>query len=344
MSPADVEDYSRFVFDRLVSTGRVLFGTPETCSDLVMQLQASGVNELACQLDFGVDVDAVLASLPNLNRLKERCNLDVDPGTKGFKTASVFPLTSQTTPPAGPSAERADRLNEVRGRCRNEIATADFYTRLRERGAKFEGAFQGIERLWRGEGEALRARQLARLAARGSGILHRPSRLPRRLVPGADRGPSGGHTVRIESGPLPTDRPQRFPCLRPPPARVWSHARLRSDPGVPADICEGDVRVYDEAGALVAEALGLRLRRTGRVSRPAAAPDPYDDWLYELRWQPGTRRQGQPATASPGSWLIFNDRSGVGDALAAVLEDGGTRVTSSCRVTPLPARTERGFR
>ena len=114
-----------------------------------------------------------------------------------------------------------------------------------------------------------------------------------------------------------------FRAFGRPPRRVWSHARLRSDPGVPADICEGDVRVYDEAGALVAEALGLRLRRTGRVSRPAAAPDPYDDWLYELRWQPGTRRQGQPATASPGSWLIFNDRSGVGDALAAVLEDGG---------------------
>ena len=48
-----------------------LFGTPDRCRELVHELSRIGADEIACLLDFGVDPDKVLASLPYLNELRE---------------------------------------------------------------------------------------------------------------------------------------------------------------------------------------------------------------------------------------------------------------------------------
>jgi len=55
-----------------------------------------------------------------------------------------------------------------------------------------------------------------------------------------------------------------------------------------------------------------------------------DDWLYEIQWQLKERgaaqRLSEPSLpASPRSWLIFTDSSGVGEALAALLSAQGDR-------------------
>ncbi len=51
-----------------------LFGTPESCGEMIATLQDIGVNEVACLIDFGVDQDLVLESLTHLNTLRERSN------------------------------------------------------------------------------------------------------------------------------------------------------------------------------------------------------------------------------------------------------------------------------
>ena len=48
-----------------------LIGTPEKCLPLVQRLSDIGVDELACFIDFGVDVDAVLEGLRHLHNLKQ---------------------------------------------------------------------------------------------------------------------------------------------------------------------------------------------------------------------------------------------------------------------------------
>ncbi len=47
-----------------------LLGTPETCRKTLAQLQRIGIDEVACLIDFGVDVDATLAALENLDRVR----------------------------------------------------------------------------------------------------------------------------------------------------------------------------------------------------------------------------------------------------------------------------------
>jgi natural product biosynthesis luciferase-like monooxygenase protein len=62
-----------FAFDRYFETSG-LFGTVDTCLATVERCKAAGVDEIACLLDFGVEKDAVLASLPHLKQVRDAAN------------------------------------------------------------------------------------------------------------------------------------------------------------------------------------------------------------------------------------------------------------------------------
>lgn len=76
-----IEDYTEeeltelvsYAFDRFFGNNG-LFGTPSTCLPMIERLQAIGVDEIACLIDFGVDVDAVLSNLHGLDTLKQLSN------------------------------------------------------------------------------------------------------------------------------------------------------------------------------------------------------------------------------------------------------------------------------
>jgi len=65
------EDLLEFAFERYFQT-TALMGTPETCAEMVAQLSAAGVDEIACLIDFGVERDATLAGLHGINTLRKR--------------------------------------------------------------------------------------------------------------------------------------------------------------------------------------------------------------------------------------------------------------------------------
>ncbi len=50
--------------------GKALIGSPESCAAVVDRLREIGVDEIGCFIDFGVNPDVVLASLPALDRLR----------------------------------------------------------------------------------------------------------------------------------------------------------------------------------------------------------------------------------------------------------------------------------
>jgi natural product biosynthesis luciferase-like monooxygenase protein len=58
-----------YAFERYFQTN-ALFGTSVTCQTLVDRLSKIGVNEIACLIDFGIDVDTVLENLHSLNILR----------------------------------------------------------------------------------------------------------------------------------------------------------------------------------------------------------------------------------------------------------------------------------
>ncbi len=68
----DMSALLEHAFDRYFDTAG-LFGTPERALDMVDQLSSIGANEVACLIDFGIETEKVLASLPHLWRLQELC-------------------------------------------------------------------------------------------------------------------------------------------------------------------------------------------------------------------------------------------------------------------------------
>ena len=86
----EVEAILDFAFDRYFENSG-LFGTPETCAVMVDRCKGAGVDEIACLLDFGVDTDRVLESLPLLKRVRDEANRGVGAEASGEGEPASFP-------------------------------------------------------------------------------------------------------------------------------------------------------------------------------------------------------------------------------------------------------------
>jgi alkanesulfonate monooxygenase SsuD/methylene tetrahydromethanopterin reductase-like flavin-dependent oxidoreductase (luciferase family) len=67
------DQMAAFAFERYYRTSS-LIGTPASCMKMVERLKAIGVDEVACLIDFGVEVDSVLESLEHLVVLRDLSN------------------------------------------------------------------------------------------------------------------------------------------------------------------------------------------------------------------------------------------------------------------------------
>lgn len=103
MSQQDMDDVLEFAFTRYFETN-ALFGEPEECVGMIGRLRQIGVDEVACLIDFGVDVDAVLESLSYLAMLKDQTSADTVASPAGGP--KVEPPTREQ------SAERASRQKQ----------------------------------------------------------------------------------------------------------------------------------------------------------------------------------------------------------------------------------------
>ena len=72
MSPAVLDSLVARSFDHYFDTGG-LFGTAEDGERLAARLAGSGVDEIACLIDFGVERELVLDALNHLDELRLRC-------------------------------------------------------------------------------------------------------------------------------------------------------------------------------------------------------------------------------------------------------------------------------
>ncbi len=99
MSPQDMDSLLDFAFNRYFETS-ALFGTVSGCAQMVRNLRAIGVDEIACLVDFGVDAEAALAALNQLNELKEISNVAGEAGTHSIFNVALRqqPSLMQCTP------------------------------------------------------------------------------------------------------------------------------------------------------------------------------------------------------------------------------------------------------
>lgn len=81
-TPDDMSALMEHAFDRYFETAG-LFGSPSKALAMVDRLKSIGANEVACLIDFGIDTDVVLESLPYLDQLRQMSNAANDLADEG---------------------------------------------------------------------------------------------------------------------------------------------------------------------------------------------------------------------------------------------------------------------
>jgi acyl transferase domain-containing protein/NADPH:quinone reductase-like Zn-dependent oxidoreductase/acyl carrier protein len=169
-------------------------------------------------------------------------------------------------------------LNAIEHALLDEMSPEDCYKTFAEMGLHYGPAFQGIERLWRKDGEALGQVRLGEhLALESHKYCFHPAFLDPcfQVLFGAIPQENGAARKGLY---LPVQI-ERVRFYRSPGHRVWSHVQLTH---ISANALEGHVRVYDEDGSPLMEFEGFRCQAVrGRRGDDA---DEVGDWFYEVKW------------------------------------------------------------
>jgi len=169
---------------------------------------------------------------------------------------------------AGTSGGLAGPL-DTRARCTARQTGAQFYAYHAARGNQWNGAFQAVVEVWRGEGEAVARVRLPDPAVGHQGDLFHPALLDgcaQAILAARPEVVEGADAAFVLGGI------GAYRLYRVPGPELWSHAWLLPDQ--PAGFGAGSLRIFDNEG-LVAEVDEMRLRYLmGRAPAPAPHTDP----------------------------------------------------------------------
>lgn len=215
-----------------------------------------------------------------------------------------------------------DALRLARERCASPIDVPELYRGFAALEVQFGSDFHSISQAWRGEAEAI-AKVIVDPARLGSAS---PYKLHPILLDGC---------LQVIAAAMPAEDGMRVLYL---PVGVgsctvygrvgntcWGHVVVHT---VTPGECRADMRVFDDAGTLVAELRELQLKRVSRGALGRIGEHWLDDCLYEMVWRPAapTGSRADP-TLAPRNWLLFGDQGGVAAGTAARLEARGDRCT-----------------
>ena len=234
---------------------------------------------------------------------------------------------------------RQETLAEIQARCPETISGSEYYAKLAESGVYYGPILKSITQLWRKGGDVLGELQLPE----GPDTEFSKYQIhPASLDACLQAAGAALATEAVANGKQGIFMPTRIDEINVhsrPGSHLWSYARVKERD---ADTARGDARLLDDDGHALVEILGLRFDSLEGAARRAVEEN-VDDWLYEFQWKekPRPKEQELKAEASSqlentsqvkcGTWLIFADRCGVGEALALQLEGQGARsILVSC--------------
>ncbi|HUE04268.1 MAG TPA: SDR family NAD(P)-dependent oxidoreductase, partial [Bryobacteraceae bacterium] len=241
----------------------------------------------------------------------------------------------RSIPEAPDGTLTTEAIEAIKARCKQEIEGSEFYRKLAEKGNQWGTSFQGVERIWRGDGEVLGRISLTE-AVRSDferyechpAVADACGQPVVATVPlERTEGPQGGAFV---GGSI--DEARLYTALRG--NHFWVHARLREESG-DSNILIGDLRVMDESLRVVMELRGLHLWYLNESATQGTA-----DWIYSLAFeavqeQPAFERSGdRQLPAESRRWIILADEQGIGARLGKTLEAQGDEVVCLYRKRP----------
>ncbi len=193
------------------------------------------------------------------------------------------------------SAMRTE-LATLRQECRAEISQAAFYQNLSARGLQFGARFLGVAKLWRGENKTLGQILLPEAIANET----HSYRIHPALLDACLQVIAADATVESTSEIFMPIGLESFRLLASPSSELWSCATIRPQAAPNADTRVLDFRIYTPASVLVAELLGLQVKRVKPEHLQRSAAN-FHDWLYEVKWE----AQPLPQISAPNVAVDF---------------------------------------
>ncbi|WEH32211.1 amino acid adenylation domain-containing protein [Streptomyces sp. AM 4-1-1] len=221
-------------------------------------------------------------------------------------------------------------FDAVAARGGRHLSAPDCYAELSALGYDYGPAFQGIEEVWTGEGEALARIRPPKVIGDGAAHHHvhpvlLDSCFQALLTAGLFTGPAGpvnaGGPGAPGTGillPLSVTDVHTSPVGDQP---LWAHAtvtRRRDDELV------GDIALYGDDGRPLGHIGGFRAADVEKASATVGLGT-IDNWLAEPTWTEAPAEVASAAAlSSPGTWLLLADGpGGVADALAELVTSRG---------------------
>ena len=219
------------------------------------------------------------------------------------------------------------------------VAIAPYYQTLSDQGLNYGPNFQVIRQLWQRSGQALSQISLADCSTTGSYALH-PA-----LLDGCFQTIGAAVQANLEKGtylPVGLDQLQFYSPLQ---QSGWCAVKLQqsesSQNGSSPKTLKADLLIWNEAGTLAAQIIGMTLKYIGNsvlqrlfgisieqlpVQQPKASETDSHDWLHELVWQSVPNTQPSlTSKQSPKVWLLFSDER-IGKRITTELRKQGDRV------------------
>jgi pimaricinolide synthase PimS1 len=196
-------------------------------------------------------------------------------------------------------------IDDVRRRCR-PAPGAELYAAFEKMGLHYGPELRGIERIWRGEGEALARIRLGAPKTQRQFVLD-PAILDCCMQAFAGCLPD---EVLGEALFLPVGV-RALRCFSAPPRarEVYSHVRLVSSSQTGKRRHTADLTILDDEGAVIAQMEGLTVMETNLRSE--------SDWTYRVEWETAAAEPAIP--------------SALGDAVVVYAEDGETDAIGALR-------------
>jgi acyl transferase domain-containing protein len=205
----------------------------------------------------------------------------------------------------------------VQERCSPALDKEQCYAMFAKQGFQYGPAFQKIDRMQTGDGEAIA--WLSDMDADAEYQLH-PAILDNCFQVLVATDP-----FRAEDGSSKTYLPvgiKRIRLLKRPQGSMWAQAHLtrRDKSGA-----TGSISVCDETGDLAVEIEDFEVKALDN-SEGSLSRDAMDRNLYDVRWVAAPEISEAESMAQPGCWVLFADKAGVADAMAARLRSSDTAV------------------
>jgi acyl transferase domain-containing protein/NAD(P)-dependent dehydrogenase (short-subunit alcohol dehydrogenase family) len=292
----------------------------------------------AVQIEDVTIREAMLLADDGAARIVQTVFEAVHDGTAAVTISSIAETSAHSTPwlphvsaratVGGQPPAPSESLSELRSQCPWPVPVKEFYEGFRQRGVQFGDDFHTVQRVWRGEAQAVgEVALISAPEASNSGY-----RLHPLLLDGC---------LQVLAAALPPDDPATLYL----PVGVGSHA-VFGDAGVKCfchvsvhslagDLCRADVLVFGADGARIAELRQIELKRATRGALGRIGERWLDQCLYQTEWRPAAvepenrdpQLRSSADRAQARHWLVFADSVGVAAGLAARKQSQGDRCT-----------------